>query len=110
MLNRLKKYRLDFAGSTFNGNRAYDGNKNFQSVFNMNMLPNIKQRKNSKNKNSSSKKNKYRKKAGKIFNASIYRYRGLIEGIFGAEETKHHQSSAILHIQIKEQSEKIWIN
>ena len=92
MLNRLKKYRLDFAGSTFNGDRGYDGNKNFQSVFNMNMLPNIKQRKNSKNKNSSSKKNKYRKKAAKIFNASIYRYRGLIEGIFGAEETKrHHQ-------------------
>ena len=50
MLNRLKKYRLDFAGSTFNGDRGYDGNKNFQSMFNMNMLPNIKQRKNSKNK------------------------------------------------------------
>jgi hypothetical protein len=90
MLNRLKKYGLDFAGSIFNGDRGYDGNKNFQSVFNMNMLPNIKQRKNSKNKNTN-KKNKYRKKAAKIFNVSIYHYRGLIEGIFGAEETEHHQ-------------------
>ncbi len=27
----------------------------------------------------------------KIFNASIYHYRGLIEGIFGAEEIKRHQ-------------------
>ncbi|MFY9796974.1 MAG: hypothetical protein WAJ93_14910, partial [Candidatus Nitrosopolaris sp.] len=26
-----------------------------------------------------------------IFDASIYHYRGLIEGIFGAEEAKHHQ-------------------
>src|SRR3954469_11206643 len=37
------------------------------------------------------KKGKNRKKAAKIFNTSIYHYRGLIEGIFGAEETKHHQ-------------------
>ncbi len=36
----------------------------------------------------------------KIFNASIYHYRGLIEGIFGAEEIKHHR--ALLQIQIKE--------
>ncbi|MBV9667565.1 MAG: transposase [Nitrososphaeraceae archaeon] len=94
MLNRLKKCGVDLAGSILNGDRGYDGNKNFQSVFGMDMLPNIKQRKNAKNKNSSSssssKKNKYRKKAAKIFNASIYHYRGLIEGIFGAEETEHH--------------------
>jgi hypothetical protein len=89
MLNRLKKYGVDLAGSIFNGDSGYDGNKNFQSVFGMNMLPNIRQRKNAKNKNSN--KNKYRKKAAKIFNASIYHYRGLIEGIFRAEETSHHQ-------------------
>ena len=50
MLNRLKKYRLDFAGSIFNGDRGYDGDKNFQSMFGMDMLPNIKQRINAKNK------------------------------------------------------------
>ena len=32
--------------------------------------------------------------------ASIYHYRGLIEGIFGAEETK--RQSDLLQIQIKE--------
>jgi hypothetical protein len=37
------------------------------------VLPNIKQRTNAK-------KGKNRKKAAKIFNASIYHYRGLIEG------------------------------
>jgi DDE family transposase len=89
MLKRLKKYGVDLAGSIFNDDSGYDGNKNFQSVFGMNMLPNIRQRKNAKNK--SSNKNKYRKKAAKIFNASIYHYRGLIEGIFRAEETSHHQ-------------------
>ena len=46
------------------------------------VLPNIKQRTNAK-------KGKSRKKAAKIFNASIYHYRGLIEGIFGAGEIKH---------------------
>ena len=50
-----------------------------------NVPPNIKQRTNAK-------KGKNRKKVAKIFNASIYHYRGLIEGIFGAEEIKHHQS------------------
>ena len=52
------------------------------------MLPNIKQRINAKNKG---KNRKYRKNASKIFNISLYHYRGLIEGIFGAEETEHHQ-------------------
>jgi hypothetical protein len=48
------------------------------------VLPNIKQRINAKKGNN-------RRKAAKIFNALIYHYRGLIGGIFGAEETKHHQ-------------------
>jgi hypothetical protein len=84
MLNRLKKYRLDLAGSIFNADKAYDGERNFESLFGICVLPNIKQRTNAK-------KGKNRKKAAKIFNASIYHYRGLIEGIFGAEENKHHQ-------------------
>lgn len=70
MLNRLKKYGVDFAGSIFNGDRGYDGENNFQSLFGMNIFPNIKQRINARNKG---KKMEYRKKAAKIFNASIYR-------------------------------------
>lgn len=88
MLNRLKKCGVDLAGSIFNADRGYDGEKNFQSIFGMEMLPNIKQRINARNKG---KNREYRKKASKIFNISLYHYRGLIEGIFGAEETEHHQ-------------------
>lgn len=84
MLNRLKKYGVDLAGSIFNCDKGYDGERNFESLFCIYVLPNIKQRTNAK-------KGKNRKKAAKIFNASIYHYRWLIEGIFGAEETKHHQ-------------------
>jgi hypothetical protein len=54
----------------------------------MNMFPNIRQRINA-NRNKG-KNRKYRKKASEIFNISLYHYRGLIEGIFGAEETAHH--------------------
>jgi hypothetical protein len=70
--------------------------KTFQPIFNMEMLPNIKQRTNTKNKNK-----KYRKKAAGIFNVSIYHYRGLIEGIFGAEETKHHHHQLYCKFRLK---------
>jgi hypothetical protein len=54
----------------------------------MDMLPNIKQKENAQNKG---ERMKYRRKASAMFNVSVYHYRGLIEGIFGAEETEHHQ-------------------
>ena len=88
MLNRLKKYGINLAGSIFNADSGYDGENNYKSIFMMNMFPNIKQRINARNKG---KNRKYRKKASEIFNISLYHYRGLIEGIFGAEETAHHQ-------------------
>ena len=89
MLNRLKKYGVDLAGSIFNADRGYDdGEDNYKSVFSMYMLPNIKPRINARNKG---ERMKYRKKASELFNVSVYHYRGLIEGIFGAEEIEHHQ-------------------
>lgn len=88
MLNRLKKYGINLAGSIFNADSGYDGENNYKSIFMMNMFPNIRQRVNARNKG---KNRKYRKKASEIFNISLYHYRGLIEGIFGAEETAHHQ-------------------
>lgn len=88
MLNRLKKYGIHIAGSIFNADSGYDGENNYKSIFMMNMFPNIKQRINARNKG---KNRKYRKKASEIFNISLYHYRGLIEGIFGAEERAHHQ-------------------
>jgi hypothetical protein len=88
MLNKLKKYGVDLAGSIFNADRGYDAEDNCKSVFGMDMLPNIKQKINARNKG---ERMKYRRKASKLFNVPVYHYRGLIEGIFGAEETEHHQ-------------------
>ena len=87
MLNRLKKYGVDLAGSIFNVDRGYDGEDNYKSVFSMYMLPNIRPRINARNKG---ERMKYRKKPSELFNVSVYHYRGLIEGIFRAEETAHH--------------------
>lgn len=50
------------------------------------MNPNIKQRKDATNRSKSS-----RKKAAEMFDDKEYRLRGMIEGIFGAEETRRHQ-------------------
>jgi hypothetical protein len=33
MLNRLKKYGVDLAGSIFNGDKGYDAESNFESLF-----------------------------------------------------------------------------
>ena len=50
------------------------------------MIPNIKQRKDATSQGKPS-----RKKAAGLFNPDEYRLRALIEGIFGAEETRGHQ-------------------
>ena len=93
MLNRLKKYGINLAGSIFNADSGYDGENNYKSIFMMKMFPNIRQRINARNKG---RNRKYRKKASEIFNLSLYHYRGLIEGIFGAEETAHHHHQLYL--------------
>jgi len=73
-------------GSTMNADGAYDGEANYELLYNMNMHPNIRQREGSMNKIL-----RYRKKASKGFDEGVYHYRGLIEGIFGAEEKANHQ-------------------
>jgi len=88
ILIRLEKYGTNLAGSIFNADSGYDGENNYKSIFMIIMFPNIRQKINDRNED---KKRKYRKKASEIFNISLYHYRGLIEGIFGAEETAHHQ-------------------
>ena len=52
----------------------------------MGMIPNIRQRKDAVNRGKS-----HRRKAAGMFSDSEYRKRALIEGIFGAEETRRHQ-------------------
>ena len=52
----------------------------------MGMTPNIKQR-----KDAVSRGKPYRKKAAGLFDGEEYNGRSLIEGVFGAEETRRHQ-------------------
>ena len=52
----------------------------------MGITPNIKQRSASVNRGKP-----YRSRAAKIFDETGYHQRGMIEGIFGGEESKRHQ-------------------
>jgi len=86
MLNNIKNQGFDFNGHIFNADRGYDADYNFEEAFCMNMMPNIKQRMGAVSEDKPS-----RKKAAGIFNRAEYPLRSLIEGIFGAEETRQHQ-------------------
>lgn len=86
MLNRMKRIGIDLRGSIFDADKGYDSDDRCKQIFEMKMLPNISQRKNATNRNK-----RFRRLAAKLFDVSVYRYRGLIEGIFGAEESEHHQ-------------------
>ena len=52
----------------------------------MEIIPNIKQRTRSVNRGKP-----YRSRPARIFDETGYRQRGMIEGIFGGEESKRHQ-------------------
>ena len=89
MLEKILKAGLDLSGRTFNADRGYDSDANCASVFDMDMNPNIKQR--SFGKDAKSNRGKpNRKKAAKIYDPEEYKKRGMVEGIFGAEETRGH--------------------
>ncbi|MEM3551407.1 MAG: transposase [Candidatus Bathyarchaeia archaeon] len=69
-------------GSIFNADKAYDSDKNCELIYTKKMKPNIKQRiTQGRNRGL-----RYRRKAAEEFDEAVYRYRGLIEGIFGAIE------------------------
>lgn len=86
MLNRMKRIGIDLKGSIFDADKGYDSDDRCRQIFEMGMTPNISQRENATNKNK-----RFRRRAARLFDVSVYRYRGLIEGIFGAEESEHHQ-------------------
>ena len=86
MLDKIKHLGFDFSGRIFNADGAYDMEYVFEYIFWMGMFPNIKQRKGSTNH-----KTPKRKKAAERFNLAEYEKRRLIEGIFGAEETRRYQ-------------------
>ena len=86
MLAEIRRRGFDFAGNFFDGDKGYDSDYNCELLFWMGMIPNIKQRKDAVNRGKS-----HRRKAAGMFSDSEYRKRALIEGIFGAEETRRHQ-------------------
>ena len=84
MLAEIRRCGFDFAGCFFDADREYDSD--CEELFWMGLSPNIKQRKDAVNRGKPN-----RKKAARLFNDDEYRKRALIEGIFGAEETRQHQ-------------------
>jgi len=100
MLNMMKRIGIDLRGSIFDADKGYDSDDRCRQIFEMEMLPNISQRKNATNRNK-----RFRREAARIFDVTVYRYRGLIEGIFGAEESEHHQ----LYCRLKKrQNQQRW--
>jgi hypothetical protein len=95
-------------GSIFNADRGYDGEANFKRVFELLMIPNIKQRELQKgSKGPGHKKLHYRMDATKkiMFDEEeVYHYRGMIEAIFGAEESDGHNLNT--RFRIKENQER----
>ena len=86
MLAEIKRRGFDFAGCVFDCDKGYDSDYNCELIFEMGMTPNIKQR-----KNAVSRGKPHRKKAAGLFDGDGYKERSLIEGVFGAEETRRHQ-------------------
>jgi hypothetical protein len=86
----LKKFQK-MKGSVFDADKGYDAEANFKRVFELLMIPNIKQRELQKGpKGVGRKRLRYRSKAKKMFDEEVYHYRGMIEAIFGAEESDNH--------------------
>lgn len=85
MLEEIKHRGFKFQNRFFDADHRYDSDINCKAIFMQEMIPNIKQRKGATNR---SKHN--RKKAARLFNKNGYNPRAMIEGIFGAEETRRH--------------------
>ena len=78
-------------GCVFDADRGFDAEYNFRRLYELLMLPNIKQRLTQKGpKGKGHKRLHYRSRAAKEFDQSIYTWRGMIEAIFGAEESDEH--------------------
>jgi hypothetical protein len=100
----LKDFKV-LPGCVFNADRGYDGELNYQRLYELLMHPNIKQRKVQKEpKGEGRKRLRYRSKAYKEFDKDAYHYRGMIEAIFGAEESDEHNLRT--RFRIKEHREK----
>ena len=84
-LRQMLKNLPQMEGSIFNADKAYDSDGNCERVYQKGMKPNIKQRRTE----GTNRGLRHRRRAAEEFNSAVYRYRGLVEGIFGAEEVEN---------------------
>lgn len=84
-LRQMLKNLPQMEESIFNADKAYDSDRNCEIIYAKGMKPNIKQRE----KGGTNRGLRFRRQAAEEFNKHVYRYRGLVEGIFGAEEVEN---------------------
>ena len=92
LLDKAGKLGRSFDGWMFNADKGYDSDSNCRAVIGMGMHPNIKQRRSAEN--SGNRRNvgrPFRRRAGEMFDPDGYKRRGMVEGIFGAEEAAGHR-------------------
>jgi hypothetical protein len=90
-LREMLRGFMRLPGSVFDADRGYDADSIFKKLYELKMFPNIKQRETQKGpKGKGHRRLRCRMKAAKSFDVELYHYRGLIEGIWGAEEAKGH--------------------
>ena len=79
-------------GSVFDADTGFDAEKNFELLYGLQMLPNIKQRgPRNEGKKKAHKKLRFRMRGAEEFDVQLYHCRGMVESIFGAEETDGHR-------------------
>jgi len=69
----MKRIGIDLRGSIFDADKGHDSDDRCRQIFEMEMLPNISQRKNATNRSK-----RFRRRAARLFDVTVYRYRGLI--------------------------------
>ena len=85
LLKRIKRIGIAFSGR-FNLDKGYDSDQNSRLILESGTIPNIKQR-----EDVARTSKRFRKKAQELFDENLYKKRGMIEGIFGAEEAEGHR-------------------
>ena len=79
-------------GSVFDADTGFDAEANFELLYGLQMQPNIKQRGPlGEGKKKAHKKLRHRMRAAEEFDIGLYHYRGMVESVFGAEETDGHR-------------------
>ena len=109
VLRRMLRGFPQMPGSVFNADRGFDADRNFERLYRLRMRPNIKQRDKMRQWGGTTRTTHNRRasriRAAGEFDLNLYRYRELIEAIFGAEEAGGHRLRTRFR---KEESRERW--